>query len=48
MKWSIKFLFLFFFLPVSDGFSGFIHLPNEDTEIVHSEVHNSIGENYVL
>ncbi|XP_059430201.1 5'-3' exoribonuclease 3-like [Corylus avellana] len=33
---------------ISDGISGFIHLPNEDTEIVYKEVHNSIEEKCVL
>ncbi|XP_062171229.1 5'-3' exoribonuclease 3-like [Alnus glutinosa] len=33
---------------MSDGISGFIHLPNEDIEIVHREVHNSIEENCAL
>ncbi|KAE8037370.1 hypothetical protein FH972_009962 [Carpinus fangiana] len=33
---------------LSDGISGFIHLPNEDTEIVYKEVHNSIEDNCVL
>ncbi|XP_059430265.1 5'-3' exoribonuclease 3-like [Corylus avellana] len=34
---------------MSDGISGFIHLPNEDAEIVHCfEVHNSISEKRVL
>ncbi|XP_059429545.1 5'-3' exoribonuclease 3-like isoform X2 [Corylus avellana] len=33
---------------ISDGIYGFIHLPNEDTEIVYKEVHNSIEENCVL
>ncbi|XP_059430266.1 5'-3' exoribonuclease 3-like [Corylus avellana] len=33
---------------ISDGISGFIHLPNEDTEIVYNKVHNNIEENCVL
>ncbi|XP_062171227.1 5'-3' exoribonuclease 3-like isoform X2 [Alnus glutinosa] len=33
---------------MSVGISGYIHLPNEDTEIVHRELRNSIEENSVL
>jgi hypothetical protein len=40
--------FSFSFLHISDGISGFIHLPNEDTEIVYKDVHNSIEESCVL